>query len=129
MRTRAAGSSTTSSTCDSRSWTRLASSYRSRRCAEPTARGCVPSVVSRWRPPNPTITTTKSTRAGPNSRPCWAPTKTEPAMSDLLDVLEVDLPDQLLMLALTHRSYAYEHGGLPTNERLEFLGDAVLGLT
>jgi len=31
-------------------------------------------------------------------------------------------------LALTHRSYAYEHGGLPTNERLEFLGDSVLGL-
>ena len=30
--------------------------------------------------------------------------------------------------ALTHRSYAYENGGLPTNERLEFLGDAVLGL-
>ena len=36
-------------------------------------------------------------------------------------------PD-LLERALTHRSYAYEHGGLPTNERLEFLGDAVLGL-
>ncbi|HEX7355948.1 MAG TPA: ribonuclease III [Mycobacteriales bacterium] len=34
----------------------------------------------------------------------------------------------LLDLALTHRSYAYENGGLPTNERLEFLGDAVLGL-
>jgi ribonuclease III len=50
-------------------------------------------------------------------------------MSDLLDALEVDLPDELLTLALTHRSYAYEHGGLPTNERLEFLGDAVLGLT
>jgi ribonuclease-3 len=50
-------------------------------------------------------------------------------MSDLLDVLEVDLPADLLTLALTHRSYAYEHGGLPTNERLEFLGDAVLGLT
>jgi len=30
--------------------------------------------------------------------------------------------------ALTHRSYAYEQGGLPTNERLEFLGDAVLGI-
>jgi ribonuclease III len=29
---------------------------------------------------------------------------------------------------LVHRSYAYENGGLPTNERLEFLGDAVLGL-
>jgi ribonuclease III len=50
-------------------------------------------------------------------------------MSDLLDALGVDLPDELLTLALTHRSYAYEHGGLPTNERLEFLGDAVLGLT
>jgi ribonuclease-3 len=34
----------------------------------------------------------------------------------------------LLTLALTHRSYAFEAGGLPTNERLEFLGDAVLGL-
>ncbi|MDQ1289587.1 MAG: ribonuclease [Actinomycetota bacterium] len=32
------------------------------------------------------------------------------------------------MRALTHRSYAYENGNLPTNERLEFLGDAVLGL-
>ncbi|HEY6709484.1 MAG TPA: ribonuclease III, partial [Actinomycetota bacterium] len=30
--------------------------------------------------------------------------------------------------AFTHRSFAYENGGLPTNERLEFLGDAVLGL-
>ncbi|MEZ0366707.1 ribonuclease III [Mycobacterium sp. pUA109] len=47
----------------------------------------------------------------------------------LLDALGVDLPEELLTLALTHRSYAYEHGGLPTNERLEFLGDAVLGLT
>ena len=36
--------------------------------------------------------------------------------------------DGLLQRALTHRSYAYEHGGLPTNERLEFLGDSVLGL-
>jgi ribonuclease-3 len=47
----------------------------------------------------------------------------------LLDALGVDLPEELVTLALTHRSYAYEHGGLPTNERLEFLGDAVLGLT
>lgn len=52
-----------------------------------------------------------------------------PAVNDLLEALGVDLPEQLLTLALTHRSYAYEHGGLPTNERLEFLGDAVLGLT
>lgn len=47
----------------------------------------------------------------------------------LLAALGVDLPGELLTLALTHRSYAYEHGGLPTNERLEFLGDSVLGLT
>ncbi|MEZ0385007.1 ribonuclease III [Mycobacterium sp. pW045] len=47
----------------------------------------------------------------------------------VLDALGVDLPDDLLTLAVTHRSYAYENGGLPTNERLEFLGDAVLGLT
>ncbi len=39
-----------------------------------------------------------------------------------------DRDDEILELALTHRSFAYEHGGLPTNERLEFLGDAVLGL-
>ncbi|OBK91395.1 ribonuclease III [Mycobacterium sp. 1165178.9] len=47
----------------------------------------------------------------------------------LLDALGVELSEEMLSLALTHRSYAYEHGGLPTNERLEFLGDAVLGLT
>jgi ribonuclease-3 len=34
----------------------------------------------------------------------------------------------MLVLALTHRSFAYEAGGLPTNERLEFLGDSVLGV-
>ena len=28
---------------------------------------------------------------------------------------------------MTHRSFAYENGGLPTNERLEFLGDSILG--
>ena len=34
---------------------------------------------------------------------------------------------ELLSLALTHRSWAYEHGQGPHNERLEFLGDSVLG--
>jgi ribonuclease III len=38
------------------------------------------------------------------------------------------LDAELLERALTHRSYAYENGGLPTNERLEFLGDSVLGV-
>lgn len=36
-------------------------------------------------------------------------------------------PD-LLDLAFTHRSWAYENGQVPHNERLEFLGDSVLGI-
>ena len=48
--------------------------------------------------------------------------------ADLLDALGVRVDPDLLTLALTHRSYAYENGGLPTNERLEFLGDSVLGI-
>ena len=42
--------------------------------------------------------------------------------------LRAPISDGLLRQALTHRSYAYEHGGLDTNERLEFLGDSVLGV-
>ena len=34
----------------------------------------------------------------------------------------------LRRMALTHRSYAFEQDSTETNERLEFLGDAVLGL-
>nr|WP_249125192.1 ribonuclease III [Saccharopolyspora erythraea] len=45
-----------------------------------------------------------------------------------MEALGVELDAELLTLALTHRSYAYENGGLPPNERLEFLGDSVLGL-
>lgn len=47
----------------------------------------------------------------------------------LLDALGVDIDRDKLCLALTHRSFAHENGHLPTNERLEFLGDAVLGLS
>jgi ribonuclease-3 len=53
----------------------------------------------------------------------------EPAeQQQLADALGVEIDAELLRRALTHRSYAYEHGGLPHNERLEFLGDAVLGI-
>ena len=45
----------------------------------------------------------------------------------LAEKLRVDIDPELLALALTHRSYAYEHGGIPHNERLEFLGDCILG--
>jgi ribonuclease-3 len=48
--------------------------------------------------------------------------------SSLLEELGVHLDPELLVLSLTHRSFAHEAGGIPTNERLEFLGDAVLGL-
>lgn len=51
-----------------------------------------------------------------------------PPYTVLEAVLGTGIDPALLERALTHRSYAYEHGGLPTNERLEFLGDAVLGL-
>lgn len=50
------------------------------------------------------------------------------ALSELEGRLGLSVDSKLLEQALTHRSYAYEHGGLPTNERLEFLGDSVLGL-
>lgn len=48
--------------------------------------------------------------------------------SRLTHELGVQLDPELLVLALTHRSFAHEAGGIPTNERLEFLGDTVLGL-
>ncbi|WP_175954058.1 ribonuclease III [Schaalia sp. Marseille-Q2122] len=55
----------------------------------------------------------------------------QPPAEDLNALMEVwgaDLPEELLRLALTHRSYANEAGGLPNNERLEFLGDSVLSI-
>ena len=51
-----------------------------------------------------------------------------PADADsLTQVLGVSIEPELLELALTHRSFAYENGGLAHNERLEFLGDSILG--
>jgi ribonuclease-3 len=47
--------------------------------------------------------------------------------STLSEALGVQIDPELLELALTHRSYAYEHGGVAHNERLEFLGDSILG--
>ncbi|WP_127131402.1 ribonuclease III [Georgenia sp. SYP-B2076] len=55
----------------------------------------------------------------------------EPARADvetLTAALGTTIDPELLVLALTHRSFAHEAGGIPTNERLEFLGDSVLGL-
>ncbi|SDJ27604.1 RNAse III [Frankineae bacterium MT45] len=56
-------------------------------------------------------------------------TGSEPVdQSELAAELGVTLDPELLRRALTHRSYSYENGALPHNERLEFLGDSVLGV-
>lgn len=57
--------------------------------------------------------------------------KFDPEVADpapLAQALGVDFVPELLNLALTHSSWAYENDGAPNNERLEFLGDSVLGL-
>lgn len=48
-------------------------------------------------------------------------------LGQVLDEIGVGIDPALLDLALTHRSWAYENDHAPHNERLEFLGDAVLG--
>lgn len=60
---------------------------------------------------------------------CAEPPRSAAELAGYLDEVTGGFVDRaLLTRALTHRSYAYESGGLPHNERLEFLGDAVLGL-
>ena len=54
--------------------------------------------------------------------------RSRPATTHLEAAFGVAFDPPSLHRALTHRSYAYENGGLPTNERLEFLGDSVLGV-
>jgi len=46
----------------------------------------------------------------------------------LLEALGTTLEPELLVEALTHRSFSHEHEGAKNYERLEFLGDAVLEL-
>jgi ribonuclease-3 len=55
-------------------------------------------------------------------------TKGRPPVTHLEAAFGVAFDSAILRRALTHRSFAYENGGLPTNERLEFLGDSVLGV-
>ena len=50
-----------------------------------------------------------------------------PNADELSSVLGLAVVPSLFELALTHRSFAYENGGLAHNERLEFLGDSILG--
>lgn len=56
-------------------------------------------------------------------------TSTDGSSQELLAWLGVECAGApLLPMALAHRSYSYEFKGAGNNERLEFLGDAVLGL-
>jgi ribonuclease-3 len=54
-------------------------------------------------------------------------TGNESVAGELASQLSIAISPELLELALTHRSFAYENGGLAHNERLEFLGDSILG--
>jgi ribonuclease III len=63
--------------------------------------------------------------------PVWDSASRRPVdrlAAHLFEVVGQTIDEPLLLRALTHRSYAYENGGVPNNERLEFLGDSVLGL-
>ena len=71
--------------------------------------------------------------SGPLSSPPRVSSESQPETLTNYAELRASLGDPvldpgLLDRALTHRSFAYENGGLPTNERLEFLGDSVLGV-
>ncbi len=59
--------------------------------------------------------------------PSGSPSAHEGDTGGFLAPFAVAVDPELLELALTHRSWAYEHGGAPHNERLEFLGDSILG--
>jgi ribonuclease-3 len=76
-------------------------------------------------PADPAATT--GTPAG--SRRGRSPAAAAAALERLAVRLGYEFRDSALLdLALTHRSYCAEHPGHVSNERLEFLGDAVLGM-
>lgn len=63
------------------------------------------------------------------SRGVLTDSETASRYRDLSNALGYCFADEsLLELALTHRSYCAENGNIESNERLEFLGDAVLGM-
>jgi len=91
--------------------------------AQPTS----PSFCDSAQPTSPSFCDSAQPRAQNLDR-APAPAAPQPAAAALAAQLGVQLDPEFLVLALTHRSFAHEAGGIPTNERLEFLGDAVLGL-
>ena len=59
--------------------------------------------------------------------PVSSSSKSGASRADLSTALQLEIDPELLETALTHRSFAYENGGVTHNERLEFLGDSILG--
>lgn len=64
----------------------------------------------------------------PHTRVSRVSQSDRPAGAELLEALGTTISPDLLVQALTHRSFAHEHPGVSHYERLEFLGDAVLEL-
>lgn len=56
------------------------------------------------------------------------PVARQQELTELVNRLGLSGMPAALPLAMVHRSFSYENGRIPTNERLEFLGDSVLGL-
>ena len=79
--------------------------------------------LRRQAPPAPRVRPVRPVRR--QGRPSPGPLTTDELRAALGDPV---LDPELLQRALTHRSFAYENGQIPTNERLEFLGDSVLGV-
>lgn len=83
---------------------------------------------SRTRQARPCTSSTRAARSRTSETARNSKPPAEPAHPDeLIEALQVEIDRELLELALTHRSYAYENGGIGHNERLEFLGDSILG--
>ena len=57
-----------------------------------------------------------------------APSLCDPDYVELASALDLKVSAALLENALTHRSFASETGKGPTSQRLEFIGDSVLGM-
>ena len=63
-----------------------------------------------------------------NNADASAVSEGEMTANALLEALGTTLEPDLLVEALTHRSFSHENPGAKNYERLEFLGDAVLEL-
>lgn len=82
----------------------------------------------RTAPVRPTVRAVSANKPGRRSVTGVSKRTTPGDPRELIALLGVELDASDLVRALTHRSYAYENGDLPHNERLEFLGDSVLGV-